>query len=150
MIFDEALDAVLILLRQQGRAKNSEMLAVMGGDTVMLERVREDLLFGELAEDVRGAGLRYTGVGVNAKIDSEGPVKLFLSYGRRDASALADRLEKDLKANGYAVWRDTSEIKPGTGWQSEITDGLRSAQICVALMTPISSFPSPSTSPPAP
>jgi hypothetical protein len=61
---------------------------------------------------------------------------LFLSYGRRDARELADRLCVDLAAEGYEVWRDTGEIDPGTSWQHEIADGLRSAQLVVAVMTP--------------
>lgn len=137
MKFDEARETVLALLRQQGKAKNSEMLAHIGGDTALLELVREDLLFEALADDMRGAGLRYTGPDIKATSDGDaGPVKLFLSYGRRDASVLAERLEKDLKRKGFQVWRDTREIKPGTNWHEEITDGLRSSQIVVALMTP--------------
>jgi hypothetical protein len=62
--------------------------------------------------------------------------RLFLSYGRRDAQDLADRLAVDLAANGFAVWQDTREIATGSSWQHEIVDGLRSAQVVVALMTP--------------
>ena len=137
MTFDEARDVVLALLRQQGKAKNSEMLALIGGQAPLLERVREDLLFEALADDMRGAGLSYTGPDIKATpINDTGPVKIFLSYGRRDATALAERLEKDLKGSGYEVWRDTRQIEPGTDWQAEITDGLRSSQIVIALMTP--------------
>ena len=139
MTLDEARGAVLALLRHQGKAKNSEMLALLGGDAALLERLREDLLFEELAEDVRGAGLRFTGPAANAASGSESadaPLKIFLSYGRRDASALAERLERDLKTRGFEVWRDTREIKAGTDFQGEIVDGLRSAQIVIALMTP--------------
>ena len=42
----------------------------------------------------------------------------------------------DLTAHGFAVWQDTREIATGTSWQHEIVDGLRSAQVVVALMTP--------------
>jgi WD40 repeat protein len=62
--------------------------------------------------------------------------KLFFSYGRRDAKQLVDRLCVDLTALGYQCWQDTGEIKAGTSWQHEIADGLRSAQIVVAVMTP--------------
>jgi hypothetical protein len=61
---------------------------------------------------------------------------VFLSYGRRDASALADRLCIDLAAHGYKVWRDTREIPAGSWWEQEIVDGLRSAQIVIALLSP--------------
>ncbi len=63
-------------------------------------------------------------------------VKLFLSYGRRDTSDLAERLCIDLAAVGYDVWQDTREITTGTSWQHEIVDGLRSAQLVIALMSP--------------
>jgi hypothetical protein len=63
-------------------------------------------------------------------------VRLFLSYGRRDAKDLADRLAMDLTAKGFAVWQDTREITTGTSWQHEIVDGLRSAQVVIALLSP--------------
>jgi WD40 repeat protein len=63
--------------------------------------------------------------------------RIFLSYGRdRDGKALADRLCIDLACHGFEVWRDTREITAGQSWQHEITDGLRSAQVVVYLMTP--------------
>jgi len=62
--------------------------------------------------------------------------KLFLSYGRRDAAELANRLRADLEALGYEVWQDTNEIKVGQDWQAMIADGLRCTQIVVALLSP--------------
>jgi TIR domain len=53
-------------------------------------------------------------------------VRLFLSYGRRDAKELADRLKRDLEGRGYEVWQDTREIRSGTEWELEMEDGLRS------------------------
>ena len=38
--------------------------------------------------------------------------RLFLSYGRRDAAGLADRLDQDLSVFGYDVRRDTAEDPP--------------------------------------
>ncbi|MBV8860927.1 MAG: toll/interleukin-1 receptor domain-containing protein [Mycobacterium sp.] len=67
--------------------------------------------------------------------DAQKPL-LFLSYARRDASELADRLKGDLEANGYRVWLDQPEIKPGGEWEHEIVDGLRAAQLLVAVLTP--------------
>jgi len=63
-------------------------------------------------------------------------VRLFLSYGRRDAEPLADRLEQDLCLFGYEVWRDRSKIRSGTDFLREIEDGLRSTQLVVALLSP--------------
>jgi hypothetical protein len=61
---------------------------------------------------------------------------LFLSYARRDASDLADRLKGDLEANGYQVWLDRPEINPGREWEHQIEDGLRAAALLVAVLTP--------------
>jgi WD40 repeat protein len=63
-------------------------------------------------------------------------VRLFLSYGRRDAAELADRLRADLEARGYEVWQDTRQIRSGREWELEIEDGLRNAQLLVALLSP--------------
>lgn len=65
-----------------------------------------------------------------------GRAKLFLSYGRRDAKTLADRLCDDLEAVGYEVWQDTREIRSGRAWEQEIRDGLHSTQIMVAVLSP--------------
>jgi hypothetical protein len=62
--------------------------------------------------------------------------RLFLSYGRRDAAELADRLEQDLDLHGFDVWRDTRAIRSGTDFLREIEDGLRSTQLVVALLSP--------------
>jgi hypothetical protein len=62
--------------------------------------------------------------------------RLFLSYGRRDAGELADRLRRDLEAHGYEVWQDRQRIRSGSDWEQEIRDGLRSTQLLVALLSP--------------
>lgn len=62
--------------------------------------------------------------------------RLFLSYGRRDAAKLADRLRADLEAAGYEVWQDSREIRSGREWEQEIRDGLNSTQIMVAVLSP--------------
>ncbi|NQT14821.1 MAG: toll/interleukin-1 receptor domain-containing protein, partial [Planctomycetes bacterium] len=72
----------------------------------------------------------------NAEGTQQPKAKLFLSYGRWDAKDLADRLCVDLAAHGYEVWRDTGKIRAGEKWEQRIVDGLRSAQIVVALLSP--------------
>ena len=62
--------------------------------------------------------------------------RLFLSYGRRDAKPLADRLHADLEAHGFEVWKDTRQIRSGRAWEQEIEDGLRSTQLVLALLSP--------------
>lgn len=63
-------------------------------------------------------------------------IRLFLSYGRRDAAQLADRLRGDLENLGYEVWQDTREIRAGREWEEQIVDGLRSTQVVIALLSP--------------
>jgi hypothetical protein len=62
--------------------------------------------------------------------------RLFLSYGRKDASELATRLRAELTARGFEVWQDTEEILPGQSWQARIEDGLRDADLVIALLSP--------------
>lgn len=61
---------------------------------------------------------------------------VFISYGRRDSSQLAARIAEDLRKSGYQVWIDTSAIRPGESWQHEITAGLKSSRLVVALLSP--------------
>jgi tetratricopeptide (TPR) repeat protein len=68
--------------------------------------------------------------------DPEKPTRLFLSYGRKDAKTLAERLHADLLALGYEVWHDTSEIRSGASWEKQIVDGLRSSQLVIAILSP--------------
>ena len=62
--------------------------------------------------------------------------RLFLSYGRRDAAPLANRLREDLERLNYDVWQDTRQIRAGEEWEEEICDGLRSTQVVIALLNP--------------
>ena len=70
------------------------------------------------------------------------PERLFLSYGRADASALADRLAHDLaqqrKAGQprYAPWRDRFKLKAGASWAEQIAAALHDTAVVVALMSP--------------
>lgn len=64
------------------------------------------------------------------------PQRLFLSYGRRDAAGLANRLRTDLEKLGYEVWQDTREIRAGKEWEEQIADGCRSTQVVIALLSP--------------
>ena len=63
-------------------------------------------------------------------------IRLFLSYGRRDAAELAHRLNVDLEALGYEVWQDARDIRAGKEWEQQISDGLRSTQVVIALLSP--------------
>jgi len=62
--------------------------------------------------------------------------RLFLSYGRADAAALAQRLHDDLTVRGYEVWKDRVQINAGDDWREKIKDGIKSTQIVIALLSP--------------
>jgi WD40 repeat protein len=64
------------------------------------------------------------------------PPSLFLSYGVRDASEIAERLHRDLAARGYQVWQDVSRLRTGRPWDEDVSEGLRTSQVVLALLSP--------------
>src|SRR5690242_2997174 len=62
-------------------------------------------------------------------------VRVFISYGRADAEALATRLAKDLAAH-HDVWLDSSAIKSGRAWEEQIEAGILCSDVVVALLSP--------------
>ena len=63
-------------------------------------------------------------------------IRLFLSYGQRDAAALALRLRDDLSKKGFKVWQDAERIRAGYDWTDEIREGIRESDILLALLSP--------------
>src|SRR5580704_1664850 len=63
------------------------------------------------------------------------PLRVFLSYARKDGAALAQRLQKDLKQQGFDGWLDTQRITGGATWTSDIERALDDAEFVLALMT---------------
>src|SRR5689334_8481343 len=118
MDFEHARSLVLNFLKSTGRAKNSDLIGLLGGDRDMFERVREDLIFNDFAADKDAVGLVFLGgpgETPTQSVASPSKARVFISYGRRDAAELVDRLYSDLSNAGFAVWRDTQEIKAGAG-----------------------------------
>ena len=62
--------------------------------------------------------------------------KIFVSYGRADASAFVDRLVADLERAGLSVWRDTSDLVTAVPWDDQIRAALKSCNLVVAVLTP--------------
>ncbi len=62
--------------------------------------------------------------------------RIFISYGRRDASDLALRLKYDLEMNGYDVWQDTEKIRAGAEWEKQIREGLRNTELFISILSP--------------
>src|SRR5271166_6245494 len=65
---------------------------------------------------------------------SEQP-RVFLSYARKDGTALAQRLQKELKEQGFDAWLDTQRIDGGAVWTDDIEHSLDQAEYVVALLT---------------
>lgn len=62
--------------------------------------------------------------------------RIFISYAHRDGTELAERLQRDLTASGFNVWRDTPKgIPSGGGWTSIIEEEIDSRDVILALLT---------------
>jgi hypothetical protein len=64
------------------------------------------------------------------------PLKVFISYARKDGAALAQRLQADLGAQGFDAWLDTQRLAGGASWTTEIEQALDACQVALALLTP--------------
>jgi hypothetical protein len=62
--------------------------------------------------------------------------RIFISYGRADASALATQLEVELRREGFDVWLDTSQLRGGRSWEAQIEQALHATDVVVALLSP--------------
>ena len=67
------------------------------------------------------------------------PLRIFISYARKDGAALAQRLRSDLAKQGFDAWLDTQRIKRGAVWSTEIEREIDTRQVTVALLSPASS-----------
>jgi WD40 repeat protein len=75
---------------------------------------------------------------INSSITMRGPrpLKVFISYARKDGAVLAQRLQADLGAQGFDAWLDTQRIAGGASWTKEIEQALDACQVALALLTP--------------
>lgn len=62
-------------------------------------------------------------------------LKIFISYGRKDARGLAVRLRDDIMRVGYSVWLDMEEIPGGVDWAERIEQAIEEADVVLALMS---------------
>jgi len=69
-------------------------------------------------------------------MDSAEPLRIFISYSRKDGAALARRLESDLAKEGFDTWLDTLRIEGGRVWSGEIESAIKSSQVMIAVMSP--------------
>jgi WD40 repeat protein len=68
-------------------------------------------------------------------MDSQQPIKIFISYAHRDGAELAQRLLADLTKQGFDVWLDVPRRAGGDIWTSGIEEALDQAQVVLALLT---------------
>lgn len=60
--------------------------------------------------------------------------KIFISYAREDLEN-AERMYKDIQANGLHPWMDKFSISPGKNWREEIELAIRSSRYFILLLS---------------
>lgn len=60
---------------------------------------------------------------------------IFLSYSSKDLE-IAERIEAQLKANDFIVWRDKEQIRTGDEWPKTIEKAVYDSWALVAMLTP--------------
>jgi TIR domain-containing protein/NB-ARC domain-containing protein len=63
------------------------------------------------------------------------PLRIFISYARKDARPLALRLQHSLGTIGHSAWLDTSEITGGASWSQDIERAIEDCAIVLALLS---------------
>jgi WD40 repeat protein len=64
------------------------------------------------------------------------PLRIFISYSRKDGAVLAQRLQCDLAKQGFDAWLDTKRIGGGAVWSAEIEREIDACQVMIALLSP--------------
>jgi WD40 repeat protein len=150
MDFESAQKIILTYLQSWKGATNSKLIDLIEGDASLFERVKEDLIFNDLAEDKKGVGLVYIDPekvtdDINIEIRPEQKIvqisgsasrKVFISYGRKDAEEIANKLLTDLRTKGHDVWLDKEQIHTGTSWEEQIENAILSCDFFISLLTP--------------
>jgi WD40 repeat protein len=154
MNFDDALKKILTHLKEYHGATNRELIDLVEGDNDLFEKVREHLIFKDMAEDKKGVGLLYlqhddsleNNTEVNKKQQilsatevAESPFRsftIFISYGRKDSGELAHKIANDLKEKGHNIWLDKEQIKTGLSWEEQIEEAILSHDIFICLLSP--------------
>jgi hypothetical protein len=65
---------------------------------------------------------------------NSGRQKVFISYAREDVDS-AQRMYRDLKANGLDAWLDKEDLLPGDEWRPAITAAIRKCDYFLALLS---------------
>jgi WD40 repeat protein len=157
MEYHEAYKLALDLLQNKKRITNFELLEKMKGDASLLQRVRQELILQNLAEDYKNVGLIQVelkpssisnslensrqpfGNNITTASETHRNIRIFISYGRKGRGlALAERLEHDLSLKGYDVYRDLHTdkgLKGGVDFEWEIEKEIENRAVFLSLLT---------------
>lgn len=64
-------------------------------------------------------------------------LRVFISYARQDAAALAQRLQSDLTKERFDVWIDTQRMAGGAVWSADIEPEIDSRQVTKREVTTV-------------
>jgi len=67
-------------------------------------------------------------------LDGLAAMRAFISYAREDRS-WAERIARDLEANGVSTWIDTRDLLPGLRWRPAISKAIRESTHFLALVS---------------
>lgn len=70
------------------------------------------------------------------KFSARVPEPVFLSYARADGSQYAQELERTLRLEGFATWRDVRDLDLSADFTSEIENAIKSSIAVVLCVTP--------------
>ena len=66
---------------------------------------------------------------------SEKGMRIFISYGHDENSAIVSMIKDFLVEKGFDVWIDTGNIQKGQDWRESITNGLAASNGVLAFLT---------------
>src|ERR1700685_908373 len=64
------------------------------------------------------------------------PLRIFISYARKDGADLAQHLQASLADAGFDIWLDTQRLRGGGVWSVEIEHELDTREVTIALLSP--------------
>jgi tetratricopeptide (TPR) repeat protein len=63
------------------------------------------------------------------------PITIFISYAHADG-AFVDRLEADLRQQGFDLWVDRERLVGGQRWRRELQEAVKRAQVLLIVLSP--------------
>lgn len=131
------IESLLRVLRESPVAAISILGAVasVGGLFFLLQTylgISKEFSYSMLSAFV-GMAVGLWSVYIAQAIKKVSPKRVFISYPK-SAEEAARKLAVLIRANGYRVWLDEEQIKPGDKWETRIKDAIVDAEVFVALL----------------